>query len=63
MFQKRLVAIARREQEALEEIERLKVSEENKEGYRLIARNFAAGEIDRLSRSQFTEGAMNAETI
>ena len=62
-FQKRLVAIARREQEALEEIERMKVSEENKEGYRLVARNFAAGEIDRLSRGQFTEGAMNAETI
>jgi hypothetical protein len=62
-FHARLMAIARREQEALAAIDQMQgIMEENKENYRQEARDFAAGEIARLSATR-KEGAFNAKTI
>jgi hypothetical protein len=62
-FHARLMAIALREKEALDYIDRLEgLSEDQKNNYCQEVKDFAAGEIAKLSESR-TEGASNVKTI
>ena len=61
-FHARLMAIARREQEALSAIDQMNISDENKENYRQELKDFAASEIARLSAGG-KEGGFNVKKI
>jgi hypothetical protein len=60
-FTARLLAIARREEQTLAEIERMDITDDNKETYRQEAKDFAANEVARLSAGR-REGDSNAKT-
>ena len=61
-FEKRLVAAARREEEALAKIDAMEIVEDNKRHYREVVRDFYAEEIQRISKKD-QGGSTDVEKI